>query len=162
MVKLGWNGGNIASRSCQDNRPSGQFRIPGRQWRYNPVIGQAGSSKLTCTAIRLLRSCLPVVEDDPTVASLDFRKVPIAELIKEERYIFSIGTEEHVLRVQELVSGSTPWPEPFRTHLPASNFREARKFHGRTALAVADRATKYISSTVREVPPSPRRSNSGN
>jgi len=94
--------------------------------------------------------------------SLAFRKVPMAELIKEERYIFSIGTEEHVLRVQELVSGSTPWPEPFRTHLPASNFREARKFHGRTALAAADRATEYISSTVREVPPSPRRSNSGN
>ena len=85
--------------------------------------------------------------------SLAFRKVPMAELIKEERYIFSIGTEEHVLRVQELVSGSTPWPEPFRTHLPASNFREARKFHGRTALAAADRATEYISSTVREVPP---------
>jgi hypothetical protein len=42
------------------------------------------------------------------------------ELLKEERYVFFFGTKEHVLRVQELLWGSTAWPEKFRIHVRAS------------------------------------------
>jgi hypothetical protein len=42
------------------------------------------------------------------------------ELLKEERYVFFFGTKEHVLRVKELLWGSTAWPEKFRIHVRAS------------------------------------------
>jgi hypothetical protein len=74
----------------------------------------------------------------------------MAELIKEERYIFSVGTEEHVLRVQELVWGSTAWPEKFRIRLPASYRRDAKRFYGTTAGDAVERATEYLSSPLCE------------
>lgn len=68
------------------------------------------------------------------------------ELIKEERYILRVGTEEHVLRVQQLLQGSTPWSERFRIELPASRTRNARKFYGTTAREVVDLAVEFLSS----------------
>ena len=44
----------------------------------------------------------------------------MATMIKEEKYMLYLGTEEHVLRVQELVWGLEPWPEKFRALLPES------------------------------------------
>src|SRR5882762_9211502 len=67
MVKLGWNGGNIASRSCQDNRPSGQFRIPGRLWRYNSVIGHQMGPAKSLGWQSDSSEVAPVVEDDPDI-----------------------------------------------------------------------------------------------
>jgi hypothetical protein len=36
-----------------------------------------------------------------------------------------MGTEEHVLRVQESLGGLEPWPESFRVQIPASAERQA-------------------------------------
>lgn len=69
----------------------------------------------------------------------------MGDLIREERYIFLTGVREHVLRVQELVSGSTTWPERFRIYIPASHSRNAERFYGTTALQVLERATEYLS-----------------
>ena len=72
----------------------------------------------------------------------------MANLIREERYIFQIGTEEHILRVQEIISGADAWPERFRIKVPASHTREAKTFYGATSDEVVQRATEFLSSSV--------------
>lgn len=70
----------------------------------------------------------------------------MSELVKEERFIFCVGTEEHVLRVQQQIWGSTPWPERFRVELPASLIRDGRKCYGTTAREAVELAVEYLSS----------------
>lgn len=70
----------------------------------------------------------------------------MASLIKEERYICHIGTEEHILRVQQLVYGEEPWPQRYRLDLPASSARPARRFYAADPIRVAKQAVKYLSS----------------
>jgi hypothetical protein len=72
----------------------------------------------------------------------------MADLIKEERYTFFDGTKEHVLRLQELLRGSTVWPEKFRIHVHASYRREAKDFFETTAHEAIERAIEYLSSPV--------------
>jgi hypothetical protein len=79
----------------------------------------------------------------------------MAELIKEERYLFFAGAKEHVLRVQQLLWGSTAWPERFRVHVHASYRRGAKNFYGATAREALERAMEYLSSPVSEAGPSP-------
>ena len=67
-------------------------------------------------------------------------------IIKEERYIVRVGYEEHVLRVQELVSGPDYWHNPFRVQLEASARREARTIFGADSREVVEKATDYIRS----------------
>ena len=74
----------------------------------------------------------------------------MAELIKEERYIFFIGAKEYVLRVQELIKGPSLWPARFRIDVAASYSRAGRKFYGTTAQEVVERATEYLSLAVHE------------
>ena len=64
---------------------------------------------------------------------------------KEERYIVYIGTEEHVLRVQELIAGLEPWPERFRTQIPASAERQTTTVYGSTGREVVELATEFLS-----------------
>jgi phenylacetate-coenzyme A ligase PaaK-like adenylate-forming protein len=66
-------------------------------------------------------------------------------LIKEERYIYYLGMEPQVLRVEELISGSEQWPERFRALLAASHTREAKTIYGSTARETAERAVVYLS-----------------
>jgi len=66
-------------------------------------------------------------------------------MIKEEKYIVYIGTEEYELRVQELLWGSEPWPERFRAQIPASAERKATTLFGSTGREAAERATEYLS-----------------
>jgi len=72
----------------------------------------------------------------------------MAELIREERYIFLSGNDQHVIRVQELISGSAGWPDRFRVHVPASHMLKAKKFYGTTARETAERAIEYLTSPV--------------
>ena len=65
-------------------------------------------------------------------------------LIKEERYVSSIGPVEHVLLVQEQIRGSEPWPERFRVQVPASPTRPARTIYGSTAREAVERAVEYL------------------
>jgi hypothetical protein len=76
------------------------------------------------------------------------------ELLKEERYVFFFGTKEHVLCVQELLWGSTAWPEKFRIHLHASYNRDGKNFYGTTAREAVERAIEYLSSSVHGATPS--------
>lgn len=72
----------------------------------------------------------------------------MAELIKEERYIFLAGTKEYDFRVQELVWGSTAWPERFRIQVSITPTRSAKKFYGMTAREAVERAIEYLSFPV--------------
>ena len=76
----------------------------------------------------------------------------MTELIKEERFLFFVGTKQHVLRVQELLWGSTAWPERFRVH--GSYRRNAQNFYGTTAREAVERAIEYLSFPIREAGPS--------
>jgi hypothetical protein len=69
----------------------------------------------------------------------------MAAMIKEERYIPYLGTEEYALRVQELLWGLEPWLERFRAQIPASAERNATTVYGSTGREVAERATEYLS-----------------
>ena len=86
----------------------------------------------------------------------------MGELIKEERYIFSQGPQEHVLRVQELLSGPVAWPERFCIHLPASHTQPAKKFYGTTAREAVDLAIEFLSSDSSEAGTSPIRIRASN
>lgn len=79
----------------------------------------------------------------------------MAELIKEERYLFFVGAKEHVLRVHELLWGSTAWPERFRVHVHGSYRRDGKDFYGTTAREAVELATEYLSSPVCEARPAP-------
>jgi hypothetical protein len=72
----------------------------------------------------------------------------MASLIREERYIFQVETEADVLRVQEMVWGSDPWPEKFRVQVPASSEHGGKTFYGSTAQEAAERGVEYITSPV--------------
>ena len=69
----------------------------------------------------------------------------MATILKEERYIVSIGLKEYVLRVQRLVGGLESWPEKFRVQIPASQERMATTVYGSTGKEVAERAVDYLS-----------------
>ena len=70
----------------------------------------------------------------------------MATMINEEKYILYIGTEEHVLRVQELLWGLEPWPEKFRALLPASREWTATAVYGSSGREAAERAMEFLSS----------------
>ena len=69
----------------------------------------------------------------------------MATMIKEEKYILYVGTEECVLGVQELLWGSEPWPERFRAQIPASAERKTTTVYGSTGSEASERATEYLT-----------------
>jgi hypothetical protein len=73
----------------------------------------------------------------------------MATMIKEERYIVYISTEEYVLRVQELLWGLDAWPERFRVVLPASREWTATTMYASTGREAAERATEFLSRFAR-------------
>ncbi len=66
-------------------------------------------------------------------------------LIREHRYILSLGLDTHVLRVEELIAGPAPWPGKFRVRLPASMRSEAKTFYGSTGNQAAKKLTVFLS-----------------
>jgi len=69
----------------------------------------------------------------------------MATMIREDKYILYVGTEEYVLPVQELLSGLEPWPEKFRALLPASREWTARTVYGSSGREAAERAMEYLT-----------------
>ena len=69
----------------------------------------------------------------------------MATMIREEKYILYLDTEEHVLRVQELVWGLEPWPEKFRALLPASRRWTATMVYGSSGREAVEQAMEYLS-----------------
>ena len=74
----------------------------------------------------------------------------MAELIREDCYIFSVGLEKHILRVQELISAPTDWPCAFRIQLLASPERGAKSFYAATLREVLGLAVAYLSEPLTE------------
>lgn len=68
------------------------------------------------------------------------------DLIREERFILRIGTEEHVLRVQQLVLGDARWPDEWRVNVPASHGLKAKLCYGSTAEQAAASAAEHLLS----------------
>jgi len=68
----------------------------------------------------------------------------MAELIKEERFIYFIATEEHVLRVQELIGGSSVWPDSYRICVPAG---PARGMRANSTEELLERSSKRLPNT---------------
>jgi hypothetical protein len=66
-------------------------------------------------------------------------------MIKEEKCIVYIDTEDYVLRVQELLWGLEPWPEKFRAQITALAERKAARVYDSTGREVAERAMEYLS-----------------
>lgn len=66
-------------------------------------------------------------------------------LIREHRYVLSLGLDTHVLRVEELIAGPISWPRKFRIRLPASMRSEAKTFYGTTGNQVARKITAFLS-----------------
>lgn len=71
----------------------------------------------------------------------------MASLVREERYIFQIGSESYVVRVQEMIWGAEPWPEKCRVQLPASHARAAKNFYRATPRQAAEAAAEYLTSS---------------
>jgi hypothetical protein len=96
-----------------------------------------------------------MMEDVRAAGVSNILEASVSDLIKEERYVFFVGTKEHVLNVEELVWGSTTWPERFRIHVPAAYTRDSKKFYGTTAREAVEQAVEYLSSPVCEARPAP-------
>jgi hypothetical protein len=79
----------------------------------------------------------------------------MANLVKEDRYIYFVGAKKHFLRVHELVWGSAAWPGRFHVHVPSSQERAGKEFYGKSALQVVDRAIEYLYCHAPESAPSP-------
>jgi phenylacetate-coenzyme A ligase PaaK-like adenylate-forming protein len=69
----------------------------------------------------------------------------MATVIREEKYILYLATEEHILRVQELVWGLEPWPEKFRALLPESPRWTATMVYGSSGREAVGQAMEYLS-----------------
>jgi hypothetical protein len=65
-------------------------------------------------------------------------------IMKEHRYIVRINDDEHILRVQELISGPEQWHERFRVHLYASSGYRARIVYGTTEVEAAENTAAYL------------------
>ena len=72
-------------------------------------------------------------------------------LLREHRFKFFAGAEEHAFRVDELVAGMAGWPDRFRLRLPASSRSEAKTFYGASCEEVAEKAADFVAGCSRQV-----------
>jgi hypothetical protein len=66
-------------------------------------------------------------------------------LLKEYRYVVQIGTEKHLLRVEELVAGPAVWNGKFRLQILADDERGAETIYGASADGVAQRGAEVMN-----------------
>lgn len=69
-------------------------------------------------------------------------------IVRELRYIVSVRNEQHVLRVEELVSGTERWPGKFRVQLHASLRYRAQTIYGTTDHEVAQKVAEYLEYSI--------------
>jgi hypothetical protein len=65
-------------------------------------------------------------------------------VVRESRYIVQIGTDKHLPRIEELVSGEELWGGRFRLHISANQNGAARTIYGSSELEVAVHAAEYL------------------
>jgi hypothetical protein len=64
-------------------------------------------------------------------------------ILKEHRYVVQVGAANHVLRIEELVSGPV-WRDKFRLLIPAGPNSQAKAIYGATADEVAELAADFL------------------
>jgi hypothetical protein len=69
-------------------------------------------------------------------------------LIKEERYLVRIGSNEYVLRPQLLISGDEVWPDRWQVDVAASPGIQPKRFYAETSMQVAAKAAKHLATCV--------------
>ena len=65
-------------------------------------------------------------------------------VLKEHRYVVHVGTEKHVLRIEELVSGAALWRDKFRLQIPADPSSQAKTIYGASAQQVAKLGADFL------------------
>lgn len=65
-------------------------------------------------------------------------------LIRQERFVTSVGPVEHVLLVEEQIRGPEAWPERFRIQLCAVQDGSLHRIYGATSREVVERAIEYL------------------
>jgi hypothetical protein len=66
-------------------------------------------------------------------------------LVRHHRYEIKIGSESHILRIEELVTGPDVWGGSFRLVLPANGRKTTTTIYGATADEVANRAAAVMA-----------------
>jgi hypothetical protein len=66
-------------------------------------------------------------------------------VLKEHRYVVQVGAVNHVLRIEELVSGPTVWRGKFRLLIPAGLNSQAKAVYGSSADEVAELGADFLS-----------------
>jgi hypothetical protein len=65
-------------------------------------------------------------------------------VLKEHRYVVHVGTVQHVLRIEELVSGLAVWRDRFRLLIPANPSSQAKTIYGASAEEVAELGADFF------------------
>jgi hypothetical protein len=65
-------------------------------------------------------------------------------ILKEHRYVVQVGAVNHVLRIEELVSGPALWRAKFRLNIPADLNRQAEILYGASADEVAELGADFL------------------
>ena len=66
-------------------------------------------------------------------------------VLKEHRYVGHVGTEKHVLRIEELVSGAALWRDKFNLQIPADLNNQAKTIYGASAQQVAKLGADFLA-----------------
>jgi hypothetical protein len=65
-------------------------------------------------------------------------------ILKEHRYVVHVGAVNHVLRIEELVSGPAVWRDKFRLLIPADLNSQAKAIYGASADEVAKLGADFL------------------
>ena len=66
-------------------------------------------------------------------------------ILKEHRYVVQVGAVNHVLRIEELVSGAALWRDKFRLQIPADLNTQAKTIYGASAEEVAELGADFFA-----------------
>ena len=69
-------------------------------------------------------------------------------LLREHRFRLIVGTETHLLKIEEMVKGLALWPNKFRLRVPASSRWEAKTFYGASCYEAAEMAAEFMAAAA--------------
>jgi hypothetical protein len=68
----------------------------------------------------------------------------VCVVLKEHRYVVQVGDVNHVLRIEELVSGPAVWRAKFRLLIPANSNSQAKTIYGASADELAELGADFL------------------
>jgi hypothetical protein len=72
-------------------------------------------------------------------------------LLCEHRYHVQIGSQTHILRIEELISGQVGWGGKFRLQIAASLDSEAQTFYGASKHEVAELGARFLDRREKQL-----------